>query len=371
MDLIGDSSNEDLSKIKQDLDRIHSKLDAIDNKLSQISGELTDEIRTTHYKTHSDKIYLLEAILKDFLSVHNEATKDRLLDGCRRHDMTDTINWIFNEITGSPVQSFMTVMKRDNDRKKFFKWSKIIISKFMQAIILHEACFGARYSGSSETLISTTRYDSERFSTQLKGIADAIRIGDEEIEKNFWDQAIIDIEYFMARNGHLSNEEFSHSLYEKLNDKYNWRYWFIGSYNGDTSGFHEHASVSRYNEYFRFWIRQHNRNLLVASPQEASDEWRNMVKNEIESCLKCGKYDQNNLSLSVLEKLQNCISDRNSISVVKFGNGLRSSGNGAFVFINKQVEKEDWDCPGRWSIELGTCKNVCKKLADLSIIVTK
>jgi hypothetical protein len=367
---MGNSQKNELVAIQQALNSLSYKLESINNTLTKMQANLTDEIRTTQYTEYSNHIVQLEEIYKSFLKTMNNITKTEFKQACVRHAMLDTINWIHDQLTGAGVQTILPVMKRDNDRRKFFKWSQLLIAKYLRAVFLYESCLGVTYSDSSrQTLIDTLKARSEEFRIKLEAIKNKIKYEDEKIEKDFFQQTIEDTKQYMVNHPDMSNEDFSREWTKALESKYYWRNWYVASYNGDTTGYDQHAVIFK-TRNAEFWKRQYKRNLFVTSPEIPTQEWENKAEQCIEKI--SNKFSPNaqvsmnftargpDYCLDIINHISGCVVDYGSVLAIKWGHGLRSSATRGVVFKNVHI------CTHSAGV-----RNICLDSPEYSVIVTK
>ena len=90
------------------------------------------------------------------------------------------------------------------------------------------------------------------------------------IRRDYLTQMKIDIKDIIKKGGkRFSNKRLMHEIYDFVEDKYDWRYWFVAVYN-DMKGFDKHAIASCGGHAF---LHTYGKNIAVASQDKVYSSW--------------------------------------------------------------------------------------------------
>lgn len=111
------------------------------------------------------------------------------------------------------------------------------------------------------------------------------------IRRDYMTQMKIDIQDIIKKGGKsFSNERLMHEIYDFVEEKYDWRYWFVAVYN-DMKGFDEHAIASCGGHTF---LHTHGKNIAVGSQdkmyssrfeKENAAEILRSVESDVKNCV--------------------------------------------------------------------------------------
>ena len=329
---------DELAEVKKKLTEMDSHLFAIENKIDDLSTKIIHVSEMNYYKEHAEKIYILQDSYQRFYENPTDITRKNLIADCGSNKMLEFVNYVNREITSEQLLPLMNVMRDDYNMTNFQYWAKMLVSGTSQAMFLHSICLGMEYPKSSD-LQKTIAGDIKHFQSISATLSRVIHNGIVDIKNNFFNNAAKkNIHDYALSHQSESHENFAKDLFNKLQDKYYWRYWFVGSYSSHTSGFHEHCVSG--GTWVYFWFRDLQRSVYISSTNNPMN-----FQQKVQNCINThqSKWSNKPLNTSPIPKeiyndMSSCLGPFNGLGIIKFGNDLRAvTHSSQDPFINVEV----------------------------------
>lgn len=324
-----DHHDKDLEELKNQLNMVNSKLFALDKKLDKLIDEVKIESIISGYKRYVDNLDTLEYFYKRYSTNPTNNTHDDFVRVCHQNKMIEVIVWLHKEICLESIQSLIWFMGEDYDQAKFIDWSRMILSRYMQATLLHTVCVGIT-DPSQVDRDRTLKVDSEDFRNKTQQMQSRFDAGVKQIKQGYFKYAQGEVELMMAENPQMEHDKFSNKLYSFLANKYPWRLWIVASYSGQTAGNNNHY-VSYYTDKAQFWKRVHNRCLMVSSTNNHDSDFKALDSHVTQYTDNVSTDCQ-----KVVDDISKSFNKYDAVMCVHFGNGLRATyvTNDGISFVN-------------------------------------
>ena len=256
------SDTPELTAIKEGFAKMDKKFDKVFNRFDEIDNLIRETSLKTQYVSYEHTILTLSKYLRRMLNAPTTelaaSRKGTFITMYENSDKFATSN-VWQGMMGEGVFSSnipREAMKFfDNDRKGVQKVMKGTISLILQGVkveLAYEKAIG-----------NDTNYANKR--KMLKGMVKRVirqsKKYDEEVRDKYQDQLKIDVDKKLKELRDEGHQGFANGLYSFLQQKYDWRTWFVISYNEIFgSGQHWGGECGGMHSY-----RQYGRNLRVAS----------------------------------------------------------------------------------------------------------
>ena len=259
------SDTPELTAIKEGFANMDKKFDEVFNKFDEVDNLIRETSLKDQYASHELTIETHSRILREMLSASNKTNAEhykRIFIEKYAHSKRIATYMIFqgmmeegNYYKNIPLEAMKFY---DNDRKKVQKVMKGTIALILQGVkveLAYEKAIGNEtgYIG-KQTL----------WNKRIPELVNKAKEFDHKVKDNFHEQMKTDVDKKLKEWRDQGHETFSSNLYNFLNEKYDWRLWFVVSYN-ELYGSGKHwggqcDQVSGYHSY-----RKYGRNLRVAS----------------------------------------------------------------------------------------------------------
>ena len=256
------SDSPELTAIKEGFANMDKKFDEVFNKFDEVDNLIRETSLKTQYVSYEHTILSLSRYLQRMLSAPTKqeaaSYKNIFIQKYDSSDKLATSN-IWQGMMGEGV--FSTNIPKeamkffDNDRKRVQKVMKGTINLILQGVKVELAYEKAK--GNDANYAAKENLWKDRV-TRLVAKSKEY---DEEVKDNYKDQMKTDVDKKLKEWRDKEHQDFANSLYYFLEKKYDWRTWFVISYNEIFgSGKHWGHECGGTHSY-----RQYKRNLRVAS----------------------------------------------------------------------------------------------------------
>lgn len=297
----------DYEKILHQFNTVYEKLDALTNKMEEIEKKILIAIDWRPYK---DQRHMVLAVSESFssMAMHpNDTTfKMKFIESCKANRMEDRLEWLEREMNRAYADSMVYSLTSQFHMDFFLSRSADVLTTATKAAFLLGACLRREQEidDISEGYIKNAENIS---SSKVLSITKSIRDGKSAIKSGYFKYLEGEIDSQTKAAGEMANDKFAESLYKYISTKYNWKTWFVGSYNGNTRGFAEHAL---------FWggtsvcKRYNNRHVLVATTLESTKPSESdLIKQKFAYCLRQHFFAVTNFDYCLLlgKELDGCL----------------------------------------------------------------
>ena len=256
------SDSPELSAIKEGFANMDKKFNAVFDKFDEVNNLIRETSLKTQYVQYEHTILALSRLLQRMLSSKTKedaaAYKDIFVEKYASSDELATANvWLGMMVKGVfSVNIPHEAMKYfANDRKKVQKVMKGTINLILQGVKVELAYEKAR--GNDASYAVKERLWKDRIARLIANSKEY----DEEVRDKYHDQLKIDVDKKLKEWIDKGHQDFANSLYYFLAKKYDWRTWFVMSYNEIYgSGKHWGHQCDGYSSF-----RKYNKNVRVAS----------------------------------------------------------------------------------------------------------
>lgn len=300
----GDS---EYDNIYREFNTIYEKIDALTYKMEEIEKNILIAIDWRPYKDQRHKVLAVSDAFELMSTYPNDLTfQMKFIESCKEHRMGDRLDSLEREMNGTFGDSMVHTLSSHFHMDFFLARSADVLTTATKAAFLFGVCLRNEQQILNMTEASINTY--ERIShDKVQSIVKSIRDGQDFIKKNYFAQVKKEVDEEVGKAGKMANDQFARSLYDRISAKYNWRTWFVSSYNGNTLGFKQHkifAAATTYSARFT------NRMVLVATPQDstkASDSAS--IRSKFDHCLRPRRFSTVNGDDCTLlaDELNECI----------------------------------------------------------------
>lgn len=277
--------NSEYEMILQSFNTVYEKLDALTYKMEQIEKKIEIAIEWRSYKDERHKVLAVSESFDSMARHPKDSSFEReFIASCRANRMKDRLNYMEIEMNRTHADSMIYKLGSEFHMDFFLASSTDVLTTATKAAFLLGACLRKEqqeYNNLSDVLIK----DEENISTaKILSIIRSIRDGAAIIKRDYFAFLKREIDARTNAAGGKDNEQFARELYDHISAKYNWRTWFVSSYNGNTRGFKEHAIFWGGHAY---WERYNNRHVMIATPQDSTKSLnRDLIKQKFDYCVR-------------------------------------------------------------------------------------
>ena len=258
------SDTPELTAIKEGFANMDKKFDEVFDKFDELDNLIQETSLNAQYVSYEHTILSLSGWLQEMLSADTtedaEAYKNIFIDKYSNSDTLATSNiWqgmmsegVFSTNIPTEAMKFF-----DNDRKKVQKVLKGTINLILQGVKVELAYEKATGNDANYAV------KEDMWNDRITRLIEESEKYDKEVKDKYHEQMKIDVEKKLQewRDKKHQHQECANSVYNFLDDKYDWRTWFVISYN-EVNGGTKHwgrqcDGMRKYREY--------GRNVRVAS----------------------------------------------------------------------------------------------------------
>ena len=303
--------NEISVKLCEQMDIMEKALFNFEAKVERVSEiKAFDRNIQFEFNFNLAKLHNLKSTFDRYLRIPNEHTKEDFINECESNPGLYFTQYVRMEMSREGELSLKEFMIHKNNLKWFGSWSKIIVQTFINAMIIHGYCLGARINDDS-TMDEVKAHDMQGFKETLTKLEHFIRLNTKQIKKNYNEFLGEEVDAYAMNHQDQNHVDFCFGLYRVLNPKYSYRLFHIISYDGNTDGDEFQGYTMGPHVYVS--LNKFNRSVYVMSTN--NDE---KIQESFEECVK---DRQNNgwfgSATNVSNDLQKCCSKLNGLLVVK------------------------------------------------------
>ena len=357
----GDSP--EMKFMKQKFEEVNNKLDIITSEFQEVKNAIDWSTVVVSYGAYERKIRAAESNLNRIYEVQGQA---------RQSEQRNFINQYESDFDNSLQKLYDAIMNNDhvfsknvieaavkqtkNHKRKVEQFSLGLIQLLIQGIKVKVSYYGLKGWTSNHVTrnwqgkMNTLRLKLQRVSNEVKG--------------RYHTQLKIDADDIIRRHHGLGNKGLMQKLHDFVDNKYDWRYWFVAVYD-DMYGFDVHT-ISLCGGYSL--LHQHKKNIIISSQDKSyssrfkQTDANNLLQGVERDINSCSMRDPGDRARALVNNLRGktgkgCVPYA-AVMAVKTGKGLwfRSWSNHRAY---RKIEKRKHCCwGGGWGGWGRKCRNV-------------
>lgn len=273
----------DYEKIVGQFNTVNEKLDALAYRMDQEADKILIAIDWATYKEQRQKILAVsESFNLMVLHINDTSFESEFVKTCDSIKVEQSLQYFEWEMNATHADSLVHLLTKEYHLKFFLLRSTDILSTATKAAFLLGACLRKQQltENISNDLIQVYEgIAKEKVQSIVKSIYDR----ESFIKEGFMKYLTGEVNAKSEEAGYMANDVFASQLFDYVSDKYNWKRWFVASYNGNTFGFDNHAIFAGGDA---IWQRHNNRHVMVATLSgSVKDSDRSWMKQTVSSCL--------------------------------------------------------------------------------------
>ncbi|KAK3084931.1 hypothetical protein FSP39_021576 [Pinctada imbricata] len=291
MNFIGGESDE-LKFMKEMFAKIERRFDMVDDRFKDVSKKIDWSTTQISLGKHENTIKVLNHALQNIVQARKEVVGDYRDKFIRLYES----NWkddpyvLYNSVTSDSLlqKNVIAILKpyMENHRGKIQKFLLGLTELVVRGISVELSYLQMK----NKTIFREER--QKYWTDKLASMRKVMLKADSDIKMNYSEQLKIDVEKLLRNNDGSSHEDFAKLSYDFLSEKFDWRDWFVVSYD------ELHGGKKHWVRYCGglSLFRKHGRNTVIASVPKNKMSINNDTSTENKQVLKkvdslCKRYN--------------------------------------------------------------------------------
>lgn len=257
----------DYEKTLHQFNTVYERFDALTDKMEEIEEKILIAIGWRQYKEERHKVLAVSESFDSMAKNANDPTfQMKFIESCKANRMEDRLEWFAREMNATYTDSMIHNLGSEFHLDFYLSSSADVLTTATKAAFLLGACLRKEQEKEeiSDGYINTVEQISN---DKIKSIVQSMRNGESTLKNGYFNHLVGEINTKTNEAGEMPNDQFAESLFDYISTKYNWRTWFVASYNGNTRGWDQHAIFETASSS---WQRHNNRHVMVATPLDST-----------------------------------------------------------------------------------------------------
>lgn len=270
----------DYDKMLHQFNNVYEKIDALTAKMEEIEKEIDIVIDWRDYKDQRHMVLSVSESFNSMVRYPNDSTfQMKFIESCKANRMEDRLVFLEREMNRAYLDSMIYKLGSEFHMDFFLSSSADVLTTSTKAAFLLGTCLRKEQEKEniSDGYINTEKDISRN---KVRSIVKSIRDGEAAIKQGYLKYLRGEIKTKLEEAGAMSHDKFAELLFIFINTKYNWRTWFVASYNANAQGYAIFGTTSAI-------LQSHNnRNVMVTTPPDStkpSDS--DFIKQKFSDCI--------------------------------------------------------------------------------------
>ena len=339
--------------MREEFGKVNTKLDIITSEFEEVKNAIDWNAVVVSYGTYERNI---EAANTNLGRVYEHE------GSVRENERQYFITQFDNDFSNSLQKLYDAIMNDDHvfstnilvavveqtkrHRRNFEQFTLGLVRLLVQGIKVKLSYYGLK-NHSSQHLV-------DEWDVKMVALKNRLREVSNEIKDTYLTQLRTDAENIILRSTDLGNEDLMLKVYNFVNEKYDWRYFFVAVYNNLEGGDKHFASVCGGHTFFDF----DNKNMVIASQDKSlkdenheNPEKETLMDSVLSDARRCRaglkeKYlDRSKaLVLNVLGKVESKCSPNQLYLAMKIHDGFYSRNPNGHRALRQFTDHTECDC---------------------------